>query len=155
MNEKGCKWNPPLYPKDLCTKNLTFFSIQDFKRDMNDTVFLTLLKIWISGFSWKIFQTFSPPWKIWVRYTPFRNERDNLFHYFSLMKSSKNCAYFFTCILPDFVTHESSKVFWKNSHFENIRAAFLQRCQNTLRQTIPWNHAFSAMKKNISTNIMC
>ena len=44
-------------------------------------------------------------------YTPFRNERDNLFHYFSVMKSSKNKFHFFTCILPDYVAHESPKEF--------------------------------------------
>ena len=43
--------------------------------------------------------------------------------------------YFFTCILPDYVPHESFKEFWKNSHFKNTRASFLLRCQNTLRQT--------------------
>ena len=34
--------------------------------------------------------------------------------------------YIFTCILPDFVSHESLKEFWKNSHFENMRAGFLK-----------------------------
>ena len=29
---------------------------------------------------------------------------------------------FFTCILPDYVFHESLKEFWKNNHFENMRA---------------------------------
>ena len=46
-----------------------------------------------------------------LKYTPFRNERDNLFHYFSVMKSSKNKFHFFTCILPDYVAHESPKEF--------------------------------------------
>ena len=49
--------------------------------------------------------------RIFCNYTPFRNERDNLFHYFSVMKSSKNKFYFFTCILPDYVAHESPKEF--------------------------------------------
>ena len=55
----------------------------------------------------------------------------------------KNCIseifrkqlYFFTCILPDYVVHESPKEFWKNNHFENMRASFLRRCQNSLWQT--------------------
>ena len=55
----------------------------------------------------------------------------------------KNCIsekfrkqlYFFTCILPDYVFHESPKEFWKNNHFENMRASFLRRCQNSLWQT--------------------
>ena len=42
-------------------------------------------------------------------------------------------------ILPVFylimiVGHESLKEFWKNSRFENMRADFLRRCQNSLRQ---------------------
>ena len=65
---------------------------------------------------------------------------------------SKNCIsekfrkqlYFFTCILPDYVFHESPKEFWKNSHFENMRADFLRRCQNSLRQTSPEMMHFQA-----------
>ena len=45
------------------------------------------------------------------KYTPFRNERDNLFQSFSLMESSKNEFHFFTCILTDYVAHESPKEF--------------------------------------------
>ena len=56
---------------------------------------------------------------------------------------SKNCInekfrkqlYFLTCILPDYVFHESPKEFWKNNHFENMRASFFRRGQNSLRQT--------------------
>ena len=33
--------------------------------------------------------------------------------------------YFSTCILPDYVTYESQKEFWKNRHFENTRVGFL------------------------------
>ena len=41
----------------------------------------------------------------------------------------KNCIsemfrkqlYFFTCILPDYVFHESPKEFWKNNYFEKMR----------------------------------
>ena len=55
----------------------------------------------------------------------------------------KNCInekfrkqlYFLTCILPDYMFHESPKEFWKNNHFENMRASFFRRCQNSLRQT--------------------
>ena len=46
-----------------------------------------------------------------VTYTPILYKRYYLFHYFSLMKSSENCAYFFTCILPDYMAHEISKEF--------------------------------------------
>ena len=50
----------------------------------------------------------------------------------------KNCIsekfrkqiYFFICISAGYVFPESSKEFWKNSHFENMRASFLLRFQN-------------------------
>ena len=55
----------------------------------------------------------------------------------------KKRFYFFTCILPDYVSHESPKEFWKNKYFENMRAVFLLRCQNPLRWEISlichWN----------------
>jgi uncharacterized protein with PIN domain len=60
------------------------------------------------------------------------------------MKNAKNKFYFFTCILPDYLSHESSKEFWKNSHFENMRADFVRRCQNSLRQTSPEMMHFQA-----------
>jgi hypothetical protein len=41
---------------------------------------------------------------------------------------------FFTCIVPDYVGHESPKELWKNLHFEDIRADCLSRCQNSLWQ---------------------
>ena len=46
--------------------------------------------------------------------------------------------YFFTCIVPDYVPHEILKEFWKNSHFENLRAGLILRCQNSLWQTIDY-----------------
>ena len=55
----------------------------------------------------------------------------------------------FTCILPDYVGHESLKAFWKNSHFENMRADFLRQCQNWLRQTSPRMMHFQEWKKII------
>ena len=61
-----------------------------------------------------------------INYIPFWNERDNLFQYFSLMKSSENEFNFFACILADYLAHESPKEFWKNSHFENMTAGFLR-----------------------------
>ena len=36
--------------------------------------------------------------------------------------------------------------FEKIAIFKNMRDGFLPRCQNSLRQTTPWNDAFSAMK---------
>ena len=53
-----------------------------------------------------------------------------------LVKSSEYDCIFFTCILPDYVGHDSPKQnFFLNSHFENTRADFLLRCQNSLWQT--------------------
>ena len=40
---------------------------------------------------------------------------------------------YYTCILPDYMAHDITKEFWKNSHFENMTAGFLLRCQNSLR----------------------
>ena len=45
----------------------------------------------------------------------------------------KKVFYFFTYILIDYLVHEITKEFWKNSHFENMRADFLLRCPNSLR----------------------
>ena len=58
------------------------------------------------------------------------------------VKSSEQIL-FFTCISIDWqltlidVPHESSKAILRNSHFENVRACFLRRCQNSLWQTSP------------------
>ena len=62
-----------------------------------------------------------------------------------LMKNSGNNFIF----LPDYVGHESLKEFWKNSHFENMRADFFRQCQNWLRQTIPEMMHFQEWKKII------
>ena len=61
-----------------------------------------------------------------------------------LMKNLVKHFIFFTCILPDYVSQESLKEFGKNSHFENMRADFLMRCQNLLRQTSPEMMHFQA-----------
>ena len=58
---------------------------------------------------------------------------------------------FLTCILPDYVAQESFKEFWKNDHFENMRADFLRRCQNSLRQT---DDAFAG-KTNFFLLLLC
>ena len=33
--------------------------------------------------------------------------------------------FFLTCILPDYLPHEITKEFWKNSHFKNMTAGFV------------------------------
>ena len=63
---------------------------------------------------------------------------------FLLMKSSKNIL-FFTCILPYYGAHDITKELLKNSHFENMTAGSLLRCQNSLEIPLKyhWNDAFS------------
>ena len=41
-------------------------------------------------------------------------------------KKFRKQFYLLTCILPDYVFHESFKEFWQNSHFEKMRAGFLK-----------------------------
>ena len=48
--------------------------------------------------------------------------------------------------------HDINKEFWKNCHFENMRAGFLQRCQNLLRRFTPEIIHFQAWKKMILNN---
>ena len=45
------------------------------------------------------------------------------------------------------------KEIFKNSHFENMTAGFLQRSQNSLWQITPEMMHFHARKKSIFTNI--
>ena len=79
----------------------------------------------------------------WIWIDDFNGEAYSLMRKKPELSIFKNCIsemfrkqlYFFTCILPDYVFHESSKEFWKNTRFENMRASFLRRCQNSLWQT--------------------
>ena len=59
---------------------------------------------------------------------------------------------FFTCILPDYMTHDIPKEFWKNIYFENMPAGFLLRGQNLLRQIPPKMMHFQGWKNMILTN---
>ena len=72
--------------------------------------------------------------------------------FFYLVKSQK-ISYSFTWILPDYVAHEITQEFWKNSYFKNMTASFLLRCQNLLRYFTPKMMHFQAWKKLIFTNI--
>ena len=72
---------------------------------------------------------------------------------FFINKKLKKIFYIFTCILPNYVPHEITKEFWKNSHFENITAGFILRSQNLLWWNTPWKDAFSGMTFFIFTNI--
>ena len=69
---------------------------------------------------------------------------------FFINEKFKQLFYFLTGILPNYVPHEIFKEFWKNTHFENMTAGFLLRCQNSLRWNTPkqrhfqeWNFWFS------------
>ena len=62
------------------------------------------------------------------------------------------CAYFFTCILPDYMAHDITKEFLENSHFESTTTDFLLGCQNLLRLIPPKMMPFQAWKKMILTN---
>ena len=67
-------------------------------------------------------------------------------------KKFKNWFYFFTCITPDYMGVDINKEIWKNSHFKNMTAGFLQRCQNLLRRFTPEMIHFQAWKKDILNN---
>jgi len=78
-------------------------------------------------------------------YSLIRKKSDStIFKNFVREKFRKQFNFFFTCILPDYVSHESLKVIWKNSDFENMGANFLRRCQNTRRQNSPEMMHFQA-----------
>ena len=83
-----------------------------------------------------------------------RNESDKIrFKNFIIIKEQETIL-FFICILPDYVSHESSKEFWRNSYFEHMRADFLGRSLNSLWQTSPEMMHFQAWKKMFLTNTM-
>ena len=65
---------------------------------------------------------------------------------FFIHKKFKKQFNFFTCILPGYVFNESPKEFWKNNKFENMRANFISRCQNSLQQNSPEIMHFQAWK---------
>ena len=53
--------------------------------------------------------------------------KSNIFasHLSLITEKFKKQFYLFTCILPDYVSHESSKDFWRKNHLGNMRACFL------------------------------
>ena len=50
-------------------------------------------------------------------------------------KKFKNCVYFFTYILPDYMAHDIPKEFKKNNLFEYMTAGFLLRCPKSEKKT--------------------
>ena len=77
-------------------------------------------------------------------YSLIRKKSDSTIFKNFVREKFRKQFYFFTCILPDYFSHESHKVFWKNGDFENMGASFLRRCQNTLRQNSPEMMHFQA-----------
>ena len=79
-------------------------------------------------------------------YRLMHEKRDKSIFRIFISKKFRKWFYFFTCILPNYLTHESQNEFWKNSQFENTRAGFLLRCQNSLRQNTSKMMHFQAWK---------
>ena len=77
-----------------------------------------------------IFNWWGSWWKI-LKWTYSKWIRQKCYKFFIKEKYEKP-FYFLTCILPNYLTHEITKEFWKNSHFENMTADFLLRSQNWL-----------------------
>ena len=66
----------------------------------------------------------------------------------------KKWFYFLTCISPDYVSHESSKEFWKNSHYWNMRADFLKGVKKHFGKiALKWD-IFRHEKNEFLTDIM-
>ena len=84
-----------------------------------------------------------------INYSLIRKKSDSTILKNFVREKFRKQFYFFTCILTDYLTHESLKVFWKNSDFENMGASFLRRCQNTLWQNSPEMMHFQAWKKKV------
>ena len=85
----------------------------------------------LSAFSWK---------KSWMNYVTIDScakKYDSSKLTIFISEKFKKLFYFFTCILPDYVAHDITKDFFLNSHFENMTAGFLLRCQNLLRYFTP------------------
>ena len=83
---------------------------------------------------------------IWPKYRLMHEKRDKSILRIFINEKFRKLFYFFTCILPNYLTHESQKDFWKNSHFENTRAGFLLWCQNSLWQNTSKMMHFQAWK---------
>ena len=90
-------------------------------------------------FSWSVslnknyqnFYGFSNDRKNSNKVCPIENNT-NLDSIFYLVKVQKLLLFFYLH-LTWLLAHDITKEFWKNSHFENMRAVFLLSCQNSLR----------------------
>ena len=83
--------------------------------------------------------------------TPFSKKNDKVEWFFCLIKSSRIISIFyvhFTWLYYQWLL----KDFFLNSHFENMTASFILRCQNLLRYFIHETTHFQACKKYILTN---
>ena len=93
------------------------------------------------------------PWKQGIiKYSDLKWMRQK-FYLFFINEKFKKILYFFTCILPNYVPHEITKEFWKNSHFWNVTAGFLLGCQNSLQWNTPEKIHFQECLFFIFTNI--
>ena len=83
------------------------------------------------------------------RYRPVRKKYDSFKLKNFINKKFWKIFYFFTCILSDYVAHDITKEFWKDSHLENMTAGFLLRCQNWLRYEISliWHWNINLLKQ--------
>ena len=82
-------------------------------------------------------------------YRPVRKKYDSFKLKIFINKKFWKTFHFFTCILSDYVAHDITEEFWKNSHFENMTAGFLLRCQNWLRYEISliWHWNINLLKQ--------
>ena len=104
----------------------------------------------LHDFSYKIVLSLSEAWYIAICHLySVSIQKIICTSYIFIHQNIRKLVLFFTCILLYYMSNENFKEFWINSQFENMRAGFLLWCQNSLRQTTPWNDAFSAMKKKM------
>ena len=76
----------------------------------------------------------------------FIKKQTKVYSNFLLIKSSRNDVIFLPVLYLVMSVMKAQKNL-KNSKFENIRAGFLRRCQNSLRQSSPDIMHFQAWKK--------
>ena len=82
-------------------------------------------------FAYAALQTLFPSWKSLLLLQNQKVNSDSKWkaqNYIQnfISKKFRKQFYFLTCILPDYVFHETGKEFWQNSYFENMRAGFLK-----------------------------
>ena len=84
--------------------------------------YMYLPYVWVAEEAYILLQT----------YRLMHEKRDKSKFNIFIIEKFKKILHSFTCILPDYMSHETTKQFWKISHFENMTAVFLLRYQNSL-----------------------